>query len=299
MHISGSFKIGDIQLIWLSGGNFRLDGGAMFGAVPKVLWQKSYPVDAENTIPMCNDPLLIITTKSIILIDTGLGDQLTEKQKSIFRVSDECNLIAQLEAYGIRREEVTHVVLTHCDFDHASGIQTYIQRGIKEPTFPEAIHFIQKKEWEDVQNPHLRAQSTYFADNFSQILKSNQLVLLEGEREIAPGIILRPTGGHTRGHQFVEIRSGDQVAVHLGDLFPTHAHSNPLWGMAYDNFPLEVIDRKKELFDHYIPQNSWFTFYHDPFVRACRLDTGYKVKDTWPVEMSDELVRSHIKNSRQ
>ncbi len=289
MHISGSLKIGDIQLLWLSGGNFRLDGGAVFGTVPKVLWQKSYPADAENTIPMCNAPLLVITPQSIILVDTGLGNKLTDKQKSIFKVSGEWNLIAQLANYGIRREQVTQVVLSHCDFDHAGGIEFYTQQGKEELTFPEAVHFIQKKEWEDVQNPHPRAKSTYFVDNFSLLKKSKQLVLLEGEKEIVPGVVLRPTGGHTRGHQLVEIRSGDQVAVHLGDLFPTHAHANPLWGMAYDNFPLEVIDLKKELFDYYIPQNSWFTFYHDPFVRACMLDVGYKVKQAWPVVESDRI----------
>jgi glyoxylase-like metal-dependent hydrolase (beta-lactamase superfamily II) len=287
MHISRSLKIGDIQLVWLSGGNFRLDGGAMFGVVPKVLWQKSSPVDSENTIPMCNDPLLIITPQSIILVDTGLGNKLTDKQKSIFRVSGEWNLITQLEAYGIRRDQVKQVVLTHCDFDHAGGLETYHRQGGKELTFPEAVHFIQKKEWEDVLNPHPRAKSTYLEDDFSLLRKSKQLVLIDGDEEISPGVTLRITGGHTRGHQLVEIRSGEQLAVHLGDLFPTHAHSNPLWGMAYDNFPLEVIDRKREFFDHYIPQNSWFTLYHDPFVRACRLDAGYKVKETWPMEQSD------------
>lgn len=286
MHISGSLKIGEFQLVWLSGGNFRLDGGTMFGAVPKVLWQKKYPVDAENTIPMCNDPLLVITPQSVILVDSGLGNKLTDKKKSIFTVSGEWNLVAQLEAYGIQRDEVKQVVLTHCDFDHAGGIETYNGRGGKELTFPEAAHFIQKKEWEDVLAPHPRAKSTYLVDNFSLIKMSNNLVLLEGTKEIFPGVTLRTTGGHTRGHQLVEIRSGDQVAVALGDLFPTHAHSNPLWGMAYDNFPLEVIDRKRDFFDYYIQQNCWFTFYHDPFVRACRLDEGYKVKETWPVEQS-------------
>ncbi len=284
MQISGLLDIGDIQLIWLNGGNFRLDGGAMFGAVPKVLWQKNYPVDADNTIPMCNDPLLIKTSQSTILIDTGLGNKLTDKQKSIFKVSGESNLVDQLQAYGIHREEVTQVVLTHCDFDHAGGIQRYNRHGEKEMVFPEAVHFVQRKEWQDVLNPHPRSKSTYFENNFSLLKKSKQLFLLDGDKEISPGIVLRATGGHTRGHQLVEIRSGDQLAVHLGDLFPTHAHPNPLWGMAYDNFPLEVIDRKREFFDHYIPQNSWFTFYHDPFVRACRLGTGYKVTEIWPAK---------------
>ena len=287
MHSSGSFKIGDIQLIWLNGGNFRLDGGAMFGAVPKVLWQKCYAVDEKNTILMCNDPLLIVTPQNIILVDTGLGNKLTDKQKKIFTVGGEWDLVSQLKAYGIQRDEVNQVVLTHCDFDHAGGIETLNSQGKKELTFPKALHFIQKDEWQDVIHPHPRAKSTYLMENFSLIEKSRQLILLEGKEEISPGITLHTTGGHTRGHQLVEMRTGEHVAVHLGDLFPTHAHSNPLWGMAYDNFPLDVINRKIEFFDNYIQQNSWFTFYHDPYVRACRLDPGYKVAEIWPANSSD------------
>lgn len=281
MHCSSSLKIGDIELFWLKGGDFKLDGGTMFGAVPKVLWQKKYPVDADNNIALCNDPLLIKTPQTIILVDTGLGNKLSEKQKNTFQVSGERDLVAQLDALGIARDEVQQVVLSHCDFDHAGGIVTCDHHGVARLTFPKAVHFIQRCEWEDVEHPHLRAKSTYLKENFQFLKDSGQLILVDGEKEISHGVTLRATAGHTRGHQLVEIRSNGQLAVHLGDLFPTHAHSNPLWGMAYDNYPLEVIDRKKELFDRYIPEKSWFTLYHDPFVRACKLDARYRVSEKW------------------
>jgi len=145
LHIRGSLKIGNIQLVWLNGGNFRLGGGAMFGAVPKILWQKSYPVDEKNSIFMCNDPLLIISPQSIVLVDIGLGNKLTEVQKYIFTVSGEWNLVIQLEAYGIHRNEVKQVVITHCDFDHAGGVETHDSYGEKELAFPKAFRFIQNK----------------------------------------------------------------------------------------------------------------------------------------------------------
>ena len=281
MHDKKSLVIGDMELYWLKGGNFRLDGGAIFGAVPKALWARRCPADAENTILMCNDPLLIKTPRNIVLVDTGLGNKLSQKQKAIYRIVSNWDLPAELAEWGIAREEVTHVVLTHGDFDHAGGVAMLSDRGRLQLTFPRAMHFLQKLEWEDINAPHPRAKSVYLAEDFS-LLQSCNLQLLDGDAEICPGISLRFSGGHTRGHQIVEIRSGTEVAVHLGDLFPSHLHANSLWVMAYDNYPLTVINRKIEFFSHFTSENSWFTFYHDPSVRACRLDSRQKVKDTWP-----------------
>ena len=281
--------IGDMELYWLHGGNFRLDGGAVFGAVPKALWGQRCSVDAENTLLMCNDPLLIKTAQSIVLVDTGLGNKLSEKQKAIYQVVSTWDLPACLEELGIAREEVTHVILTHGDFDHAGGVAMLSHRGRLQLTFPRAKHYLQKEEWEDIKAPHPRAKSVYLPEDFS-LLQNSNLELLDGDGEICPGIYLRFSGGHTRGHQIVEIRSAHQVAVHLGDLFPSHLHANPLWVMAYDNYPLTVIRRKIEYFTHYSAQDSWFTFYHDPSVRACRLDCRHKVKDIWPLPLPNARI---------
>lgn len=285
--------IGDVEIYWLKGGTFHLDGGAMFGPVPKALWAHRCPVDADNTIRMCNDPLLVKTPHSIVLIDTGLGNKLTAKQNSIFKVSTSWDIPAGLKALGIDRSDVTHVVLTHGDFDHAGGVAMLNDHGRLELTCPNAIHFLQKMEWEDIANPHLRSKSVYLAEDFS-LLHSHNLELIDGDSEICPGIQLRYSGGHTRGHQLVDIHSGDVSAIHLGDLYPTHFHTKPLWVMAYDNFPLQVINKKIEYFSQYAGQNCWFTFYHDPSLRACQLDSGGEIKAIWPNGQSASVDQSQV-----
>jgi glyoxylase-like metal-dependent hydrolase (beta-lactamase superfamily II) len=265
--------IGDFQIYWLNGGDFRLDGGTMFGPVPKVLWERKCKADAANTLPYCNDVLLVKTPEHNIIIDTGLGNKLSVKQLSIFQVTAPWSVVDDLAELELSPEDIDFVLLTHCDFDHAGGIVMHDESGNEKLTFPDAVHYVQKTEWEDVESPCHRAQSTYWPENFNLLKKEGQLTIIEGDAEVLPGIRLRHTGGHTRGHQLVELQSKGKTAVHLGDLFPTHAHNNPLWIMAYDNFPLDVIDRKKEYFRYYQNLNSWFIFYHDTQVKACKLDS--------------------------
>ncbi len=267
-----TLTLGEFKIFWLNGGHFRLDGGTMFGAVPKVLWEKKCKADAGNTIPMCNDVLLVKTPEHTILIDTGIGNKLSSKLLSIFQVTSPWSVTDDLSTLGISREDIDMILLTHCDFDHAGGIVMHNKQGEEELSFPNAVHYIQQKEWEDVEQPNRRAQSTYWPENFSLLKKEGKLKIITGDIDVCTGIKLRYTGGHTRGHQLVEMHSGGETLVHLGDLYPTHAHTNPLWIMAYDNFPLEVIDRKEEYFKYYQQQDSWFSFYHDPVVKACKLD---------------------------
>ena len=275
-------QVGDFQIHWLNGGNFRLDGGTMFGAVPKVLWERKCKADAANTLPFTNDILLVQTPEHNIIIDTGLGNKLTDKQLSIFQVTVPWSVIDDLAELDLSPQDIDFVLLTHCDFDHAGGIVMHDSLGNEQLTFPGAVHYIQKTEWEDVENPCRRAQSTYWPENFNLLKQKGKVELIAGDLEIIPGIKLRHTGGHTRGHQLIEISSQGETAVHLGDLFPTHAHNNPLWIMAYDNFPLEVIDRKEEYFKHYQKTDSWFTFYHDPQVKACKLTEKYAIEQVFP-----------------
>ena len=267
-----TLHIGKIKINWLGGGNFRLDGGTMFGPVPKILWQKKLAADSNNCILFCNDPILVQTGTSNIIIDTGLGNKLTPKQKDIFQVDKAWNLPAQLHELRLSRDEIDTVILTHCDFDHAGGIVMHNEQGEEELTFPKATHIIQEKEWQDVENPCRRSQSTYWPENFNKLKEAGEIKLVCDEEDICPGIRVIHSGGHTRGHQIVEISSAGETAVHLGDLLPSQAHTNPLWVMAYDNFPLEVIDLKEEYFQKYTTKGAWFLLYHDPFLRACKLD---------------------------
>jgi len=271
--------LGSMRIDWLCGGHFELDGGTMYGAVPKVLWQKRYPADADNYIRIPNAPLLIRSGTANILVDTGLGNKLSARQKEIFRVYRDWNLPADLAALGLTREDIDLVILTHYDFDHAGGVIMQDDNGKPELTFPRARHILQQLEWQDVCHPNSRAKHTYWPENAAGLAESGLLELVDGEAEPAQGITVRLTGGHTRGHQMVEIRGDRDVAVHLGDVLPTHTHTNPLWIMAYDNFPLDIIAVKEELLPRYQRQNCWFTFYHDQYMKACRLDGQGRVSE--------------------
>lgn len=279
--MKSGFKLGAFELIWLNGGVFELDGGAMFGVVPKILWSKKYPSDADNFIPMAAYPVLVRTPETLCIIETGLGNKLSEKQKQIFRVKGEWNIVEDLNALGIKREDIDFVILTHYDFDHSGGVVMRDNQDGLSLTFPKAKHIVQQKEWEDVLNPNRRSINSYWPVNYEVLKDSGKLELIEGEKEVLKGVRVISTGGHNRGHQMVIIESNGEKAVHPGDLIPTHAHYNPLWVMAYDNFPVEVIEKKEEIESMAVKERVWLTFYHDPFVLAGRFDEKGNLTEKW------------------
>ncbi len=277
-----SLKIGDIELIWLNGGEFALDGGAMFGVVPKPLWKKNYPSDDENRIPLAARPILVRTPTDLLLIESGLGNKLTDKQRKIYHLQKDWSIPDELASLGIERGDIGHLILTHYDWDHAAGVVMQNAEHGLELTFPKAKHVLQRREWDDVLHPSKRTINTYWPVNNELLRASEQLLLLDGDREIVPGVSVHHTAGHTRGHQIVKIESKGETALHLGDLLPTHSHGNPLWVMAYDNYPLDSIDRKVAWMEKGRILQAWFIFYHDPFVQACRFDEKGNVVQKWP-----------------
>lgn len=275
------FRIGDFELTWLNGGRFELDGGAMFGVVPKVLWQKKYQPDEQNYIPLIASPILVKAGSRHILIETGLGNKLSDKQKQIFRVREQWDIPAELSRLGLSRENIDMVILTHFDFDHAGGLIMQNESGTLEPTFPHAKIVLQKREWQDVLSPNKRSINTFWPVNYALLKESSSIQLVDGTDEVAPGLRVIHTGGHNRGHQIIRLESKGAVAYHLADLLPTHAHFNPLWIMAYDNYPLDAIAQKEEWENRALKENAWFTFYHDPFVLACRFDEKGAMTEQW------------------
>jgi len=266
--MKGPLRLGRFELFWLNGGRFDLDGGAMFGVVPKILWSKKYPSDENNYIPMVTWPILIKTPQDLILIETGLGNKLTEKQKQIYRVKEEWDIPQELQRLGFSRNDINYVILTHFDFDHAGGAVMKNDSNELEITFPNAKYVIQSKEWYDVLNPNIRSINTYWQINYEKLKDSKNLMLIEGEKEIVSGVKAVFTGGHNGGHQIVIIESEGEMAIHFSDLMPMHSHYNPLWVMAYDNYPMESINQKEKWEKFARENNAWITFYHDPFVLA-------------------------------
>lgn len=281
--MKGPFRLGEIELFWLNGGEFELDGGAMFGVVPKVLWSKKYPVNDNNFIPLVAYPILVKKKDIYVLIETGLGNKLTQKQKEIFRVNKEWVLLEELKTLGLTRNDISYIILTHFDFDHSGGMVMLNENKELELTFPEAMCVIQKKEWEDVLNPNKRSINTFWNINYEKLKESNNLLIVDGESEIVEGIKVVWTGGHNRGHQIAIMESKGNMAVHFGDLMPMHSHYNPLWVMAYDNYPMESIKQKEFWEDFVLKNDAWITFYHDPFVFAAKFDAKGNLVNKWPI----------------
>jgi glyoxylase-like metal-dependent hydrolase (beta-lactamase superfamily II) len=279
--MSQGFKLGDFSIHWLQGGEFEVDGGSMFGVVPKVLWEQKCASTPDNRVLLANAPMLVQTPQGNVLIDTGLGNKLTAKEKGIFRVRAEWDLVAGLARLGLSRESISQVILTHGDFDHAGGVTMLGETGGLELTFPAATHYIQRREWEDVLAPNQRSADAYWPENFAGLVEGKNLHLVEGEEEIMPGVRLARTGGHTRGHQAVWLASGGEAALHLGDLLPMPAYSNPLWITAYDNFPLDSIAAKEQFLGQAIQKDAWLLFYHDPKILACKLDEKGAVREAF------------------
>ncbi|MFC1523226.1 MBL fold metallo-hydrolase [Thermodesulfobacteriota bacterium] len=280
--------LGEYKIYWLNGGTFELDGGTMFGVVPKVLWEKKLPADTNNFITLENRLILIIGPDFNMVIETGIGNKLTEKQKTIFRVTREWNIDTDLEKLNLSRRDITHVVLTHCDFDHAGGIIMFNGQGKTELTFSNADHYIQQAEWEDVLQPNMRSKSTYWPINFQELIESNSLRLISGDQQIAKGITVSLSGGHTRGHQVVWIESAGEKAVHMGDLMPNNAYTNPLWVTPFDNFPLESVEQKKLIFTTARENDMWFLFYHDPSLAACKFNEQGEIIRRWDLPVCDK-----------
>lgn len=270
--MSQGFRLGDFTIHWLQGGEFEVDGGSMFGVVPKALWERKCAATPDNHVRLANAAMLVQTPQGNVLIDTGLGNKLTDRQRAIHRVRAPWDLLEGLIRLGLSREAISHVILTHGDFDHAGGVTMLGGTGELELTFPAAMHSMQRREWEDVLAPSKRSTDAYWPENFAGLVEGKNLRLIDGEGEVVPGIRLVRTGGHTRGHQAVWLESGGEAALHLGDLLPMPAYSNPLWITAYDNFPLDSVAVKEQLLGQAHDRDAWLLFYHDPETLACKLD---------------------------
>jgi len=270
-------KIGDYEICPIPTGIFGLDGGAMFGTVPKVLWEKSNPADEKNRIQMEARGLLLKSPKSNILIDCGngadfiakYGEKLGAKFTEMYNISDDGpSLKKSLATHGLGFNDIHHVILTHFHFDHAGGGTTE-RDGKIVPTFPKAQYYVQRKNLEIASKPNLREKASYFPANFQPLLDGKVLNLLDGPTEnFLPGISAQISNGHTVGHQMIRISDGTKTLLYCGDVVPTSSHVRLAWLMGYDLQPLTLIEEKQKYLGP-AADGHWYLFFeHDPYCDA-------------------------------
>jgi glyoxylase-like metal-dependent hydrolase (beta-lactamase superfamily II) len=263
-------KLGEMEVTYLNGGAFALDGGAMFGVVPKPLWEKKCPPDERNRIPMRANSLLVRAHGKIILIETGNGTKWDAKQRGIYNVQEGDPLLDALAARGVKPEQVDLVINTHLHFDHCGG-NTRVVDDRLQPAFRRARYVVQRKELEHAMKPTERDRASYFPENFAPISKEGRWDLVDGDREILPGISVKRIPGHNADIQAVLLTGGGQTMVFVADLFPTRHHIPLPWIMAYDLYPLQSLETKREWLPRIVGGEWIVVFGHDPEVPCARL----------------------------
>jgi glyoxylase-like metal-dependent hydrolase (beta-lactamase superfamily II) len=271
--------LGQFEIHGLRDGFFHLDGGAMFGVVPKPLWEKIFPSDSQNRIRLALNSFLINTGQSRVLIETGIGKDLEEKIIKYYSVEREPGLVGSLQQLGFREKDIDFVINTHLHFDHCGGNTYKDEKGNYIPTFPQAKYIIQKGEWEYALAPSERDRPSYLKQNFVPLEEHGQLQLVDGDEKIIDGIEVIVVPGHTSRHQCVKVRSGSEVFFFLGDLVPTSGHVGMSYIMSYDLFPQQTLENKKRIFDQAIEEDWILGFNHDPghfFGKVKKEDNKYK-----------------------
>jgi glyoxylase-like metal-dependent hydrolase (beta-lactamase superfamily II) len=260
-------KIGDLELVPLLDGYFRLDGGAMFGVVPKPLWEGRAPADERNRIRLGLRPLLVRGARTMI-IDAGIGSKMDGKSTDIYAIDRSDNLDRSLAAAGISAADVDIVLASHLHFDHAGGFTERLPSGALVPRFRRARYVVRTKEWDDATHPHERNRASYLAENFVPLADHGVLDLVDGDETIMPGVRVVRTGGHTMHHQIAMIESGSRTAVFAADLMPTTAHVDEPWIMGYDLYPMDTLAFKRTFVREAIDREYLVFFEHDPEIAA-------------------------------
>jgi glyoxylase-like metal-dependent hydrolase (beta-lactamase superfamily II) len=277
--VRGQSTLGEFELTVLTDGTYLLDGGAMFGVVPKPLWEKRTPANERNQILLGTNTVVVRTGKHTVVIETGIGNKLSEKQRSIF--DNRQLLMESFRAAGIRTEAVDIVINTHLHFDHCGWNTTRTKDGSIVPTFPNARYFVHRGE---VEHGHLQLERdavSYISDNYDPLIANGQMTLIEpasGQMEIVPGVSVEVFPGHTAQMMAVTLDSGGRRACYISDLIPTAAHLDVTWVMGYDLSPLTCIEQRKRFLKRAIPEQWLVLFTHDHHHPMGYIELGAKGK---------------------
>ncbi len=264
-----------MNLFSIETGFFKLDGGAMFGVVPKSIWHKLNPADENNMIRLAMRCLLVQDGNRLILIDNGMGTKQDEKFFGHYYLHGDDTLEKSLNKHGFTSADITDMVLSHLHFDHCGG-STYRDGKALKPTFPNARYYVQREHWEWAQKPTERDKASFFPDDFMPLYERGILHFTEGEGEILPGISCRICSGHTTALQAPLISDGKSSLLYVADLMPTISHVQLPWVMGYDLRPLVTLEEKRRILNEAVDGNWTLFFEHDPFVQICRLQRGEK-----------------------
>ncbi|MCP4231055.1 MAG: MBL fold metallo-hydrolase [bacterium] len=257
-------KLGNIELALLNLGDYMIDGGAAYGVIPKPFWEKVTPPDERNRMKMAVNVLLIRAHKSNILVDAGFGDKMSEKKRTIFGIEEQPDVTGLLAEAGVSPDDINTVVLTHLHFDHAGGLTYYDDSGELQLTFPNAVHIVQAREWEEANHPNELNAAAYPGENIEPLEEKAHLKIIDGSYRITRGVSTVVTGGHTTSHQIIRVQSQRQVAVFLSDLVPTRHYVNLPYITAYDYFPLTTLNEKRNLFRRAATRGYLTLLAHDP-----------------------------------
>lgn len=260
------FHFGSFELTPIETGRFMLDGGAMFGVVPKTLWSRQIPADDKNRIRMAMRCLLIksATTGKTYLIDNGTGDKFDEKMSAIYGLDyDHSTLLGSLKDAGVKPEEITDIIFSHLHFDHCGGTTTYNEKGELVEVFTNATYHVNNRHWETATNPNTREKASFFAENLDPIKNSGRLNLVEDNHIFEPGLSVISVNGHTIGQQLPVIKQEDKTIVFAADLFPATAHIPLPWIMGYDMEPKVTLAEKVEILQKAVNEQWFFFMEHD------------------------------------
>ena len=261
-------------IIPLKEADFALDGGAMFGIIPRPIWEKTNPADAGQRIDLATRCLLIIDDTQTILIDAGIGTRWSERHRQIYKITgQDPRFVAALDRHGLRPRDIDHVILTHLHFDHAGGLSFNDDQGRLQPAFPNATHWVQRRQWSWAHHPSPRDRGSFRPDDFAFLERTDapELRLLDGVHRPLDGIEVFPCHGHTFGMQIVKIETPAQDYLFMADLVPTTSHIGAPYVMGYDLQPLKTV-AEKQRFLHRCIHEDWIPiFQHDPTTAAARL----------------------------
>ena len=273
-------NIGEWKVIVLETGDFRLDGGAMMGSVPKVLWEQTNPADEVNRIDLSLRCLLLDNGSKRVLIETGMGNKLNDKFKEMFAIEQSPNPLSDtLSEYGYSSENITDVILTHSHFDHSGGAIALTENGDLVPAFPNAQYHISEKNWDTGLVPNPRDRASYLKENYLSLKNAGELNLIADDSEILPGISSYIVNGHTTGQQLIKVESGGDVLVFCSDLIPLRSHLRLPWIMGYDLNALLSLEEKTKFLHDAAEGDWWLFFYHDPKTVAVKITSGEKHYD--------------------